>query len=929
MEPGPSSATDPTLVTHAPLGTGAPALARGSAIGRYLVLEVIGRGGMGTVVLADDPELHRRIALKLVDARGNASGEILREAQTLARLSHPNVVTVHDAGRVGEQIYIAMEYVGGQTLRRWRTAAPRDVDEILAVYLAAGRGLAAAHAAGVVHRDFKPDNAIVGDDGVVRVLDFGLALTDAAPSTDERDDAGPHTGRHLPVQGTPAYMAPEQVLGRAVGPAADQYAFGVALLEALCGERPAPAMPAELAVGRGAALPPAASALPLRLRRICGRMLAPAPHDRYPDMPTVLEALAASAPRRRRARTRLGLAMLAIAGGGFAIARVTSAPPVQCSEAAASLESTWGPPQHEAVAQAFAALQTPWAETTRASATARLDAWAQQWRETSEANCVAALRDHSIDASEALRRTDCLEGQRARVDAVVQLLADGGADVLERAVDSTVALPEPAQCSSAAALGDVPPPDTAELAVEVARVLRGLAQVEELSTAGRREEAGALMPALLAAANATDYAPLQARARRTLAFIETDPARGVDLAVDALAAALAIGDRIGAAKSGLHVGHHLEDLGQLAEARHFARVTRALVDAAQDPTVRVAFLVDTADLAHRSGDHKSALLAARQAVELAATLWPPDDPRQLAPLQALASISTLTGATPEGMDAAQRAYEIAKSAYGEDHPRTIASDHAMTLQLVAWGRLDEVILRLQASYDRARAAHPGARSTTNTQWNLGIVLLDAGRADEARAYLEDATRRYAELDGEDSLSHGECLLVLSQVHSAQGDLAGARALAERGHAAMARHAPGTISEGLAYRTDGLLALLDGRDDDARRDLLAALAIMVPALGPNQGRVLEANAALALAEVRLGLPAGAARQAWIDGRIETVSTPMGRARVEVYATAVRSVLAPEREAELHYALQQRLAPLGRTGESLLRLAARLRTAPRPR
>ena len=179
-------------------GAGAPRglLARGATVGRYVILGLVGRGGMGEVYAAYDPELDRKIALKLLNDGGAASesqarsrGRLLSEAKAIARLSHPNVVVVHDAGTIDDRVFIAMEFVEGQTLAAWLGGKPRAWAEIRAVFLAAGRGLAAAHAAGIVHRDFKPQNVMVAADGAVRVMDFGLA-----------SDAGDGDGRRRPVE---------------------------------------------------------------------------------------------------------------------------------------------------------------------------------------------------------------------------------------------------------------------------------------------------------------------------------------------------------------------------------------------------------------------------------------------------------------------------------------------------------------------------------------------------------------------------------------------------------------------------------------------------------------------------------------------------------------------------------------------------------
>ncbi|HET6585525.1 MAG TPA: serine/threonine-protein kinase, partial [Nannocystaceae bacterium] len=223
----------------------------GARVGRYVLLERIGMGGMGIVYAAFDPELDRRVALKLLrGSAGEARADLrlLREARALAKLTHPNVVPVFDVGSAAGRPYVAMEFVEGQTLTRWLAARPRSQAEILRVFGEAGRGLAAAHAIGIVHRDFKPDNVLLGgsgDDGrvpaIVRVGDFGLARPVTATSSrtsadaialpsdaDEPLDASPLTRVGL-VLGTPSYMAPEQHRGEDATPATDQYALCVSL----------------------------------------------------------------------------------------------------------------------------------------------------------------------------------------------------------------------------------------------------------------------------------------------------------------------------------------------------------------------------------------------------------------------------------------------------------------------------------------------------------------------------------------------------------------------------------------------------------------------------------------------------------------------------------------------------------------------------
>lgn len=254
----------------------------GTALGRYVIIEPIGQGGMGTVYRAFDPELNRGIALKILSvkqvdsqAAARAKNRLIREAQALAQLSHPNVVAVHDVGTLDDDVFIAMELVRGKTLKEWMEDEKQSVKDTVAVLTDAGQGLSAAHKAGLVHRDFKPGNVIVGDDGRVRVLDFGLArVVDGEETTDDRPvdtDSGVISSNESSsgssasfgdtnridlsssstsnlllspltnvggVLGTPMYMAPEQHLGRKTDERTDQHAFCLVLYEALFGRRP-------------------------------------------------------------------------------------------------------------------------------------------------------------------------------------------------------------------------------------------------------------------------------------------------------------------------------------------------------------------------------------------------------------------------------------------------------------------------------------------------------------------------------------------------------------------------------------------------------------------------------------------------------------------------------------------------------------------
>jgi Protein kinase domain len=285
-----------TLVVAEPDEQPAKTLPRGTNLARYVVLDPIGRGGMGVVYSAYDPELDRKVALKLLrpDLRTSAAGpgrsQLLAEAQAMARLSHPNIITIFDVGTWQEEVFFAMEFVNGQTLRTAQVGSEVRPRRLLDLYLAAGTGLAAAHSEGIIHRDFKAENVLVGDDGRARVTDFGLAR--AAHDVDTK------------MAGTPAYMAPEQWRGAPADVRTDQYSFCVALHEAVYGNRPVRGH-----VGAAESPPRAGARVPPGVGRVISRGLEENPDARWPSMDALVAALK-EARRPFRTRTLVGAAAL-------------------------------------------------------------------------------------------------------------------------------------------------------------------------------------------------------------------------------------------------------------------------------------------------------------------------------------------------------------------------------------------------------------------------------------------------------------------------------------------------------------------------------------------------------------------------------------------------------------------------------------------
>ncbi|HUJ61654.1 MAG TPA: protein kinase [Kofleriaceae bacterium] len=423
------TATDPGSNQTAPAK---PAPVLGDVLGRYRLERTLGEGGMGVVHAAFDPDLERRVALKVLRAQsggGEARQRLLREARAMARLTHPNVVTVHEVGSASGRDYVAMELVEGETLADWLRASHRSANEIVTAFVAAGRGLAAAHAAGLVHRDFKPHNVLRRRDGRICVTDFGLARGVEADARAAGADAKPAasslsgitaTGS---VLGTPAYMAPEQWGGGAVGPEADQFAFGVALWEALTGERPFRGETIDdlkREVGRGPTTRDL-HRLPRRLREPLRRGLEPDPHRRYPSMDAMLAALVRA---ERRPTVAIATAAVAMLGGALlwaAFGRGGGAP--ACDPPILAPSSVWSPTH-------ASELRDMGQPTAAAAIQADFDRWGR-------------ARARACSAPPATRgpRLDCLDGVLARLDAVAHGAAVRGPprlDVGELLIDPSL-----------------------------------------------------------------------------------------------------------------------------------------------------------------------------------------------------------------------------------------------------------------------------------------------------------------------------------------------------------------------------------------------------------------------------------------------------------------------------------------------------------
>jgi tetratricopeptide (TPR) repeat protein len=509
-------------------------LVRGSFIGRYTILELRGRGGMGEVYAAYDAEMDRKVALKVLHARGAASqadadARLLREARALARLSHPNVVAVHDAGTIEGRVFIAMEYVEGVTLKEWLGARPRSREEIIATFVMAARGLAAAHAAGLVHRDFKPQNVMIAADGTARVLDFGLVAplgeaTDGAGAqgtdTDGAADGPLHLTRTGQRLGTPLYMAPEQFRGAAADARADQFSFCVALHQALYGALPfgasaLGALVAEVRAGRVRPAP-ADSNVPTWLRRVVLRGLAVAPASRWPSMNALVAALEHD-PGRARRRWGLAAGVLGLA----ALAAVTQArrarrPPSFCQGGASRLADVWpaeggGSPRRETARRAFLASGVPTAGETWERVAPLLDRYAAGWLAMYGDACQATHMRHAQPTAVLDLRMTCLEQRRTALAALTDLFMTADRGAIAKAVDAANALPLLDPCADIAQLlAPIPPPRDRATAARVDDVRKRAAVAKALNDTGKHLEAVRRIEPLVGEARALGYQPLLA-----------------------------------------------------------------------------------------------------------------------------------------------------------------------------------------------------------------------------------------------------------------------------------------------------------------------------------------------------------------------------------------------------------------------------------
>lgn len=787
----------------------------GQAIGRYLVIDELGRGGMGVVLRAYDPRLEREVALKRLH-RGAVTAEdrarFVREARSLARVAHPNVVGVFDVEEHDGAVTLAMEYVRGTTLSRW-LADPHRLEEVLSVFTDVGRGLAAAHVEGILHRDVKPGNVIVGEDRRARILDFGLARphtagsasddrsSELASSRDDHDSAS--LTRAGTVMGTPAYMAPEQHASGELTAAADQFAFCVMLWEALVGERPFGGKGIdELAAAKRAGPPtwPRATAVrvPARIVDAIARGLQPEPSRRFASMADLLAAIAIDLDRRRR-RIVWGGFTLVVAVATWGMPRGGDLEDARCSGAEQQLAGVWDDDRRAGVRTAIGATNLAFAGAAWAEVSTQLDAYGGDFAAMHRDACEdTAIRREQSEHTMDLRMA-CLARARASMFAVTDLLSQADAEVVGNVGPMLGGLPDLERCSDIAALGAEVEPPSAEVAEAVQSIREQIAEAQVQRLAGKYARATEIMITARAAAEATGYEPVLAEALLELALDQDANGDWTTAEVtlrEALQRTLAHRQRREATQAATALVRVLGDrLDRYAEAHAFVTTARGLVgpesasprDAAALRSATSAVYVSQGDYAEAESllrgamdllgaepqsnareilavkrDLSGVLRLARRydearvlAEELLAAKTEalgPEHPEVAGALSMVARMDQMEGRDGEAEAQYRRALEIRERALGPDHPVRGESLLQLSSVLSSRGRGAEAEAMLREAVDLfQRALGPVHARIGTAQVNLAQVLVATGKAEEGLRTLQEATQMLAASVGPDHM----------------------------------------------------------------------------------------------------------------------------------------------------------------------------------
>jgi serine/threonine protein kinase len=823
-------------------------LERGATIGRYVVLGMVGRGGMGEVYAAYDPELDRKVAVKLLRVKpGNGVSLIegrqrtLREAQAIARLSHANVVVVYDVGTFRDQVFIAMEFVEGNTVTYWLQAQPRGWQEVLRVFVAAGRGLEAAHDKGLVHRDFKPDNVMVGRDGEVRVMDFGLArqVTDkpaAEPSSPGKripvlfsEDgptlvgnpmetvvlSGPNGASGPPtppepssgmfdvqltrtgaMMGTPAYMAPEQFLGTPTDARTDQFSFCVALYEALYSERPFTGntmFALTTAVVQGQVREaPAASRVPPWVRKVLLRGLRPQAEERYPSMGELLEALGKNPNTARLRFLAVAAAALLPVALTVGVHRSLADHPSICSAGPDRLAGIWdltaaGAPESPRQARIHAAfLHTgkSYANEVYATVNRILTGYAQGWAKMYREAC-AATSERGEQSAEVLDlRMTCLQERLGGLRALTDLFGDANGEVVENAVSAANNLGPLDRCADVPLLRSVVrPPEDPTTRARVGELRHRLADMKALYDSGRYREGLQVAPRLIEDARAVRYEPLVAETAAAIGKMESKsndvPAAEKMLVASYLAAEASRDDEVRAEDATNLVWVVGYQQGRHGDGERWAKYADAILQRIGGHELLQAWLLNNlGGIYQREGEREAALRVQQEALALKERALGRDHPDVGISEGNLAVALMELGRNQEALEHVDRSLAILENGLGASHPELAIQLNNRGEILDALGRAREA----RSSFEKARIIWERELGLDNPDLayaltGIGVSYLAEGDAISAITPLERAFKIREAKESDPSQRAETCFALARALWESGRDRPRARALA--------------------------------------------------------------------------------------------------------------------------------------------------------
>lgn len=741
--------------------------------GRYEILELKGSGGFGRVYRARDPKLDRIVALKALpvsDAQARRARRLARaEAQTLASLSHPNIIEIYDvfiaptpasigksdvaAQSGGSDLMLVMPFLSGRTLDTWVAQESPSADAVLEAYIQAAEGLAAAHRAGLIHRDFKPANAMRESDGRVLVLDFGVATVEVATQQHHLSlevDASRRSIERHEHAGTPIYAAPEQQAQHEVTQAADVFAFGSSLYEALArrpafeGESHADLFQAKLKGALGLARPPDVSKA---VFKVIQRALAANPTARWPSMHPMVEALKEARGRRSRVMGAAAMAALAASAVGGVVLLVGDPP---CPSQAERVDEVLGSQRRVALAEALGAFERDGGPVAT-DLLARLDDHVHAWARAAAEACEAADAAAVDEGTPGLR---CLTDQRNRLDAAIEVLVDGDAGVHVQALAIVNDLPPVTRCPDVGDDAfDPPPPSRLDEADAIAARIE---RARQNGVVGRVVLAKSEANKALRDAEALGYTPLVARALTVLGQVfamEKDYTRAEPVLERAAWLALGLNDRrlaLQAMTGLLESGRPIDDVETTLEwAKRATEIARDLGDEMAEAAIETS-------IAHAwlsVGRFDDAQAHAEQAVALAERSTESAVLAQA--MRALAKSHLQQHALEPAETYARKAKKVATSVLGPHHPDTALISMLLASVVSDAGRPEEAeAIQLEAIVALERAYGPASRYVGGARLNRGNALRRLGRLDEARGEIEQALALWEAGGFEDSMVYG-------------------------------------------------------------------------------------------------------------------------------------------------------------------------------